>query len=168
MKTFLMVLLVGLASPALAQEPDIPAGPSGIGIDLNGDGKVDANEVLVVYGSDVDAGNLTQDLHHLVNAVQDMKDDSTAKVAGVAALLAVVFKLLLSLLKLIAKTEFFSTRKGKRIVKYSTLGLGALAGLAANLSFGVSWIEALMIFASGPLAVAFHEYTKDSKESAGG
>jgi hypothetical protein len=82
----------------------------------------------------------------------------------VSLLLAAVFKLLLSLLKVLAKSlAWFKSQDGKRILKYSTIGLGSAAALVANLSFGLSWVDALTILLSGPLAVAIHEYTSDSK-----
>jgi hypothetical protein len=59
---------------------------------------------------------------------------------------------------------WFKTKDGKRVVKYSTLGLGAAAALLANLAFGMHWLDAVQILLSGPLAVAIHEYTSDSSE----
>jgi hypothetical protein len=89
----------------------------------------------------------------------------TAKLMVIASFLAALIKLLLSLVKVLAKNvSWFAGKEGKRIVKYSTLGLGALTGLVANLGFGLPLVESLLIALSGPLSVAIHEYTKDSKD----
>ena len=56
-------------------------------------------------------------------------------------------------------------KKAKSIIKYSTLGLGALAGLAGNIVLGLPLTDCFMLFLSGPVAVAIHEYTSDSEDS---
>jgi hypothetical protein len=44
-------------------------------------------------------------------------------------------------------------------LKVITITLGLAAGFAAQLGMGENWWDAITIGLSGPLAVAFHEYT---------
>lgn len=164
MKKTLMfcMLLVGFGvftpSPLLAQDDAKPAGV----MDTNKDGKVDADETKTEIDKDVDVGDVASEVGAVVDAAQDLKG---GKAAVIMMFLSVLFKLMLSAVKLIKKeTNWFHAKKAKRIIKYSTLGLGGLAALMSNLAFGVGWMEAGIIFLSGPVAVAIHEYTKDSKD----
>lgn len=167
-----LLLLLAMPSTVGAQEqPESPAITSSL--DQNNDGKVDKDEVADAIQSDARAGDVVEDVKDVVgeagslkNDLKDAKGNRTAMMMVIAGFLAALFKLLLSLVKVLAKNvPWFSGKEGKRIIKYSTLGLGALAGLCANLAFGVPMLESLLIFLSGPLSVAIHEYTKDSKET---
>ena len=140
-------------------------------LDTNGDGKVSKEEIAAAVAAEPDVKDLLSggsDVLEKGKLLGGLKGkDKTAVLTIIAGFLAALFKLLLSLIKLLGKNiAWFKTKDGKRVVKYSTLGLGALAGLAANLALGVSIPECVLIAMSGPLAVAIHEYTKDSKEAA--
>ena len=81
---------------------------------------------------------------------------------AIAALLAAIFKGLLSLVKVLAKnTGWFDSSKGKAALKYSTLGLGALAaagaGIAMALGADLAWWDVLIIGLSGPGSMVVHE-----------
>jgi hypothetical protein len=132
-----------------------------------------ATPAAVVVEEEATTDTVVQDAVAAAEAAGGLKADlksaesRTAKLMVVASFLAALIKLLLSLVKVLAKNvSWFAGKEGKRIVKYSTLGLGALTGLVANLGFGLPLVESLLVALSGPLSVAIHEYTKDSKDVA--
>lgn len=171
----ILFLLVGLAyiQPVQADpEPAAPAAteapskvkPAGA-MDANADGKVDNDELKKEMDKEVGVGDVASDVSDVVAATKGLKDSDTSKAMVWMLILATVFKLLLSGIKLIKKqTNWFHAKKAKRILKYTTLGLGAVAALLFNFVGGMGWMEAAMIFMAGPVSVAIHEYTKDSKD----
>jgi hypothetical protein len=153
------------ATPAVT--PAKPVVKPTSSLDTNGDGKVDATETATATNTGAAVGDVLKDGADVVNAAKGVKDSGLPKSLAVAVLLGAVFKLLLSLIKVLGNNvAWFKSQDGKRVLKYSTLGLGAAAALAANLGFGMNWIDAITILLSGPLAVAIHEYTSDSKPVA--
>jgi hypothetical protein len=165
----LSLLLISI--PLNAQEP--PADPAVVAptysstLDLNGDGKVDAEEIAKATDADADIGTTVGEGVEAVTTITETVKNRDKIPLGtmIAIILGAVFKLLLSLMKVLGKNiAWFKTKDGKRVVKYSTLGLGAAAALLANLAFGMHWLDAVQILLSGPLAVAIHEYTSDSSE----
>jgi len=162
----LILLTVGLwIHPSFAQDQKPTVTPAGE-MDTNKDGKVDADEIKAVVDKEADVGDVVADISDVVDATKGLSDSKEGKATLIMLLLGAIFKLLLSGIKLIkAQTKWFHAKKAKRIVKYTTLGLGAAAALMANLVFGMSWIEAGIILLSGPISVAIHEYTKDSSDS---
>lgn len=161
----LILLTAGLwVAPLYAQDPEPKPAVAGA-MDTNNDGKVDKDETAAEIDKDVGVGDVVKDVTDVVEAAQNLKGEKEGKAALIMMLLGAIFKLLLSGIKLIKKqTNWFHAKKAKRILKYTTLGLGAVAALLSNLAFGMGWIEAGIIFLSGPMAVAIHEYTKDSKD----
>lgn len=154
------------AAPAATEAP-APANPAAA-LDTNKDGKVDAKEVAAATEAEADMGDVVADGSEAVSEITKVVKNKDSMPTGtiILIILGVVFKLLLSTIKVLGRNiAWFKTKDGKRVVKYSTLGLGAAAGLVANLAFGMHWIEAVQIILSGPLAVAIHEYTKDSKDT---
>lgn len=114
--------------------------------------------------TDPTPAEVIKEIAALVEASKGLKNKSLPGILAVTVFLGALFKLLLSLLKVLGKNfVWFKTQDGKRVIKYSTLALGAAAGLCANLGFGMNWIEALILMLSGPISVAIHEYTSDSK-----
>jgi hypothetical protein len=168
MKTRLAVVLILLTAglwvtPSFAQDGPKPAAAGSM--DTDKDGKVDAKETAAEIDKEVEVGDAVKDIGAVVDAAKDLKGKKEGMAALIMVLLGAIFKLLLSSIKLIkAKTNWFHAKKAKRIIKYTTLGLGAVAALMSNLVFGMSWIDAGIILLSGPLSVAVHEYTKDSKD----
>jgi len=162
----LILLMAGLwVTPSFAQDDPKPAAAGEM--DTNKDGKVDADETAAAVAKDAGIGDVVKDVTDVVDAAKDLKGkkDGTSMALLIMALLGTIFKLLLSAIKSIKKsTNWFHAKKAKRILKYTTAGLGAASALAANLVFGMSWLEAGIILLSGPVAVAIHEYTKDSKD----
>ena len=142
--------------------PVAPAKPAS-SLDTNKDGKVDKTETAAATNADATVSDVIKNGTDVVSAAKDLKNPALPKALAIAVLLGAAFKLLLSLIKVLGKNiKWFTTQAGKRTIKYSTLGLGALAALTANLALGTGWIDALTILFSGPLAVAIHEYTSDS------
>ena len=168
MKTRLLPVALLLAAglwvqPSFAQDPDSVAAAGEM--DTNGDGKIDASEAAAETDKEVGVGDVVSDAGAVVDAAQALKGKTEGKATLIMLLLGAIFKLLLSGIKLVKKsTNWFHAKKAKRIIKYMTIGLGAAAALMSNLAFGMSWLEAGIILLSGPMAVAIHEYTKDSKD----
>jgi len=166
----MLLLLIGLAYAQPVQAEDPPAAttapekviPAGA-MDTNADGKVDADETAKEVSKETGVADVASDAGDLASAVQGLKDKSTPKAMVWMLILATFFKLALSALKLIkAQTKWFTAKKAKRIIKYTTLGLGAVAALLFNFVGGMGWMDAILIFLAGPVSVAIHEYTKDS------
>ena len=137
-------------TPVMAEASDVvaPVVPVAVPdiIKIEGD-KVTVNDVIT------DAGEVAQAL----KALKDAKGapDKAAIRLAIMALLAAVFKILLSLLKF--TSDWWKTPKAKNVLRLSTLGLGVLVFLTAKLAGGESIVNALMLAMSGPLAIAFHE-----------
>lgn len=174
MKTIKITMLLALLALPLYvhAEPEAPAPTApaaSAALDTNNDGVVDAKEMAAATNADADVGDVVADSADAAKVIGKLvgdKDPAMPVGTMVLLILGVVFKLLLSSIKLVGKNvAWFKTKDGKRVIKYSTLGLGAAAGLVANLAFGMSWLEAAQIVLSGPLAVAIHEYTSDSKDT---
>jgi len=183
MRQILILVFLAVAFQVQAQEPAAPetAAPTAAPakpatapekLDTNKDGVVDGDEAVAATEGEATVGETLDEINETVGAAKGLskvKDAEGwhAKLMIIAAFLAALFKLLLSGIKLIkAQTKWFEKKKAKRILKYSTLGLGALAGLASNIVFGLPIMDCIVIFMSGPVAVAIHEYTKDSKDTA--
>jgi hypothetical protein len=160
----------GEPAPEPKPEPAVAAPAATSDLDTNKDGKVDAKETAAATEADAGVADVIADGAEVVKAAKDLADREEGSEMPIGTmilvLLAAVFKLLLSGIKLVGKNvAWFKTKDGKRVMKYSTLGLGAAAALCANLFFGMHWIEAMQILLSGPIAVGIHEYTKDSKDT---
>lgn len=169
---YLRLLIMGalLVSCVGDQPPPVDVKSLIGSMDTNDDGKVDAKEIAAAIEAEASVVDVIEDGTNLVDAVTEVAKHKDELGGGMIVLLVLggLFKLLLSLIKVLGRNVvWFRTRDGKRVIKYSTLGLGAAAGLVANLAFGLHWAEALEIMLSGPLAVAIHEYTKDSRDSEG-
>ena len=157
---------------APAADTEAPAAPAAAPkvtstLDTNGDGVVDAAETAAATNEEGTIGGTVGDGAEAVSTITEAWKNRDKLPTGMlwAIILGAVFKLLLSVMKVVGKNvAWFKSKDGKRVLKYSTIGLGAVAGLLANLAFGLHWLDAAQIMLSGPLAVAIHEYTKDSKD----
>jgi|SRR6185369_256205 len=175
MKRFqlLLILAVALAwAPVFAADaPASAPAPSGVMLDVsemdtNKDGKVDNAELQAYLAKNVGAADAVAGAMDVVKGITTAKTKwSTEKLIAVATALAAIFKLLLSLVKMLGNTKlpWLATPAGKNTIKYSTLALGVLAALFANLAGGMSIPDALLFLGSGPLAVAVHEYLSPAK-----
>lgn len=181
LRVLLLGVLFALPMSLQAQEPAKPAPAAAAAeapkaapaadssLDTNKDKKVDAAETAAATDADASVSDVVADGVELAKAAKDLADKPADMPVGtfLLILLGTIFKFLLSLMKVLGKNiPWFKSKDGKRVMKYSTLGLGAAAAVVANLAFGMPWMEAAQLILSGPIAVAIHEYTKDSKEPA--
>ncbi len=93
-------------------------------------------------------------------AVEVAKDDKSkeermAKVIAFAAALAVGLKILLSILD--QWKGYFTTVRGKAVLKLITLAVGFVAFLATNIGMGMSWWQSLILAGGGPGALLVHD-----------
>jgi hypothetical protein len=84
--------------------------------------------------------------------------DRTKRNLALFALLAAVFKVLLSLTKL--ASSFFRSGRGKTVIRFSTLGIGVFVFLFSHLAAGESWLDSIILGACGPFSIVVHEYAK--------
>lgn len=135
-----------VAEPTAATEPVATEAP--------------APDVVKVEGDKVTVNDVVTDAKGVADAVRAYKDaqkagDKLAIRLGLMALLAAIFKVLLSTLKF--SSEFWKGKKGKLVLRISTLVLGIAVTLTAHLAAGETWVSALLLGISGPLAISFHE-----------
>ncbi len=83
------------------------------------------------------------------------KSDRTARLIAIAGTLAVVLKILLSVLD--QWKGYFTSIKGKAILKLITVAVGFLAFVATNIGFGLPWWQALILAGGGPGALLVHD-----------
>lgn len=81
--------------------------------------------------------------------------DSIPLTVAYAMLLAAIFKMLLSGVKL--SSPFWKGKKGKVALRLSTVLLGAGVFLTSTVAGGATFAEALILALSGPGAIAVHE-----------
>jgi hypothetical protein len=115
-----------------------------------------------VDGDKVTVGEVVADAGEVASAVAAYRaarasGDSAVAAAALLVLLTVVFKFLLSAVKL--SGPMWKGRKGKSIMRLITITLGVASFFVAMFGGGMGWFEAFMVGLSGPLAVALHEYS---------
>lgn len=164
LKVALIAVALILPTSSSAQEVDTPKPTPLSEIDTDGDGKVSAEEAKAFKDADADAGDVAKDVVAIVDASKDLKGKSGTELwLGISGLLAVIFKGLLSLLKVVSKsTGWFDGSRGKAALKYSTLGLGFLAaggaGIAMAAGVNMAWYDVLIVGLSGPGSMIVHEF----------
>jgi len=165
MKKFLFIPFLFVALSVFAQTPTDPAPVA----DKSATPAVAAVEpaapvvvpdVVKVEGDKVTVNDVITNATEVAAAVKDYNaakkaGDKTAVRLGFMALLAAVFKILLSLLKF--TSDFWKGTTGKLVLRISTLVLGIAVFLTAHLAAGESWTNAALLAVSGPLAIAVHE-----------
>jgi len=83
------------------------------------------------------------------------KSDRTARLIAIAGTIAVVLKILLSVLD--QWKGYFTSIRGKAILKLITVAVGFLAFVATNIGFGLPWWQALILAGGGPGALLVHD-----------
>jgi hypothetical protein len=83
------------------------------------------------------------------------KADRTAKLIAMAGTLAVGLKILLSVLD--QWKGYFTSIKGKAVLKLITVAVGFLAFMATNIGFGLPVWQALILAGGGPGALLVHD-----------
>lgn len=84
--------------------------------------------------------------------------DKMAKAIAAAGALAILLKMLMSVLK--SWKGRVHTDRDKAIIRAATLGISVLTFLATNVGAGLPWWQALVISGGGPGAIAVHEIMK--------
>jgi len=156
-----LVLVAGLGSVmlcsnALAQDADT---------DTDTDGKQEealspTEQVKRLADGELTYEELSDDVQTAIAAVSDLRAaDRTGRLAALMALLAALFKILLSGVKALKGFTFWKRRQAATI-RITTLMLGIGVFLFSNLMAGMPWWEALMLSLSGPGSMVMHEYSR--------
>lgn len=85
----------------------------------------------------------------------DKKEQRTAKLIALAAAMAVGLKILISVLD--QWKDYFTSIKGRAVLKLITLGIGFTAFIASNIGMGIPWWQALILAGGGPGALLVHD-----------
>jgi hypothetical protein len=83
------------------------------------------------------------------------KSDRTAKLIAMAGTLAVGLKMLLTVLD--NWKGYFTSIKGKAVLKLITVAVGFVAFMATNIGFGLPFWQALILAGGGPGALLVHD-----------
>jgi amino acid transporter len=94
-----------------------------------------------------------------LRAQQQYQETKAIQFVGAMSTLAVVLKILLSLLANWKDTLFKSDR-GKAAIRIAILVVTLCIFLATNMGFGIPWWQAMILAAGGPLSMVLHEMMK--------
>lgn len=123
-------------------------------------------EVEKLVDGELSYEQVSSEVQDAIRAVADIRSaDRAGKLAGVMALLAALFKLLLSSVKAMGLLTFWRRRQAA-VIRITTLVLGIAVFLMSNLLAGMPWWEALMLSLSGPGSMVVHEYSRLFKKEA--
>ena len=84
--------------------------------------------------------------------------DKTAKMIALAAAMAVILKLLVSLAS--SWKGYFKTDKQKAALKIGLVVSGFVIFLATNVGMGINWWQSLILAGGGPGSILVHELAK--------
>lgn len=90
---------------------------------------------------------------------QKDQESKAVKFVGAMGSLAIVLKILLSLLTA-WKDSLFSSDRGKAAIRIAILGVTLGIFLTTNMGFGIPWWQSLILAAGGPLSMVLHEMMK--------
>jgi hypothetical protein len=90
---------------------------------------------------------------------QKAQELATVKFIGAMSTLAVVLKIVLSLLTT-WKDSLFKSDRGKAGIRIAILAITLGIFLATNMGFGIPWWQAMILAAGGPLSMVIHEMMK--------
>jgi hypothetical protein len=154
---FALMLMPFSAAIAQPAPPTPPANPDTEAYIKLVDGEVTVEDV-VADG---------QEVYKAVQAYRDAKKSGSSNSGTLALMLAglaAFFKFLLSLIKVIAKKEFWKSRKGKITLRLVCIGLGLCVLVISKFAGGAGWEDAILLAFSGPGALAAHEITTITKK----
>lgn len=162
MKRFLMTLTlaVGMLAPAYyVQAGEEPAQ------EVQKEAPDPTEEFVALVDGDVRIGDVLYDATHVYDAIHAYKDsgEKSAKVGLLMLLLSLVFKLVISAVKLTAE-DFFSRWKGRTAIRVGTMFLGLAVLVLSRVGGGMGWIDATFLSLSGPGAIVVHELLKIFKK----
>lgn len=154
-KRILIPLMMFIAISAYAQDPAVPVAAVAAQPAV-----ASVPDVVKVEGDKITVNDIVTDAKGVADAFKSLKDtkkagDKTAIRLGIMLLLAAIFKVLLSCVKL--TSEFWKGVKGKLALRLSTLVLGIAVALLSHFGAGEDWMSAMLLGISGPLAISFHE-----------
>lgn len=86
------------------------------------------------------------------------EQDRMLKLITVAGIISAALKTFISALN--KWKDYFTTDKGKAILKAITLLTGFVAFIFTNIGFGIPWWQALIVAGGGPGAILLHEMMK--------
>lgn len=146
------MVLSSFAAPALAQAPTGCAGPPELCQQVQ-----DLTAKLQAEKAAKAAVIKDEGKQVAVAVVKDdqAKSDRTAKLIAMAGTLAVVLKVLLSVLD--QWKGFFTTIKGRAVLKLITVGIGFVAFMLTNIGFGLPLWQSLILAGGGPGALLVHD-----------
>lgn len=132
-------------------------------------------DFIVLVDGEVKVEDVVADVEEVYAAVVAYRaaGDNATKLAALLLLLAVIFKACLSGAKLAAK-EYFTNRRGKTVLRVTTLVLGLGVLVITRVMAGMTWVEASFLALSGPGSIVVHEMTalfsgmKDDKDVGAG
>jgi len=115
--------------------------------------------------SDVTSDQVSEELQEAADALSNLKlADKAGRLMALMALLATVFKLMVSGLKVAGTIGFFvRTEKQAVVIRMLTLALGGGVFFFTNVVAGMPWWEALFLAMSGPFSIVIHEFSKLTK-----
>lgn len=93
-----------------------------------------------------------------VQATAQQTSDRAAKLIALSATLAVVLKILISVLS--SWQGYFTTDKGKAGLKIGLVSAGFFVFLFTNFGFGIPWWQSVILALGGPGSIMVHELTK--------
>lgn len=116
-------------------------------------------EIRALIDEKVTYEQVSTDLQDAIAAYTDARNAGrSSQLIAVTLLLSLVFKLLLSGLKMTNLLKLWPERRGT-LIRLTTLGLAALVYLTGSIAGGMPWWEALFLSLSGPGAIVLHEYS---------
>lgn len=89
---------------------------------------------------------------------EQQTSDKAAKAIAFAATLAVILKIIISLLT--SWKGYFKSDKAKAWLKFSLVLCGFGVFLSTNLGFGIPWWQSLILAGGGPGSILVHELVK--------
>lgn len=151
------ILAVGLGSALLLPLTVTAGTPSGMTPE---DAAEATRQVEAWVAGEVSYESVSVEVQEAITAFANARAaERTAMLAAIMALLATLFKLLLSGVKLVGGMTFLTQRQ-KSVIRLTTIGLGIGVYLTSSLVAGMPWWEALFLSLSGPGAMAVHEYSR--------
>lgn len=156
MKRFLMaaVIAVGVTLPgyATAEGPPAPAPKSDEAREQM------TQDFIILVDGEVKVEDVVADVKEVYEALVAYRGagEKATKLSLLLLFLAVLFKAGISGAKLAAQ-NFFTTRKGKTVMRATTLVLGLGVLVISKGAAGMPWVEAAFLALSGPGSIVVHE-----------
>lgn len=162
MKRFLTTLTLAVGMLASSYHAQAGVAPSQ---EVQAEAPDPTEEFVELVDGDVRIGDVLYDATHVYDAIHAYKDDqdASAKMGLLLLLLSLVFKLIISTVKLVSE-DFFSQWKGKTAIRIGTMFLGLGVLVLSRVGGGMGWIDAAFLSLSGPGAIVVHELLKIFKK----